>query len=478
MALCGVLPSTAGHAQQADTLLPPPVREPRGQPWPARSRTGVALANLEGPEENLPSEDTAQGLAAHELRRLGLRPKQRAVADLSRWPLEPATPAQVDPQRLARALAELCPPGPATPRIDTMAKEVIAAAREFDIDPMLLGALAYHQSHCRADARTPWGVGLTMINRGLLPPGLARGVLEYRMPGARGRMNRLVFAPPQPWASGALLDPATNLYTAAALLRMWHDQCPAIDAGFRSEPHRHYVSHFIWGDRVRGAGPEDGVLTARRRLIQYYAQPSASAQVHLQSLDFASPLDGPPRIVTSGLGEARDHGRRAHAGVDFFAQWGEPVRAVAAGVVTRAGCDLSTGELIDLPPLRAALVRDRDFGPRGLFVEITHPNGYRSIYAHLASYTVEKGARIQRGQLLGYVGLSGVHESDPHLHFGLFDGARVVDPRDALAPYLFAPQLEQREATARPAAGAVTATETAGHTLQRVPSWPATAAAP
>ena len=44
------------------------------------------------------------------------------------------------------------------------------------------------------------------------------------------------------------------------------------------------------------------------------------------------------------------------------------------------------------------------------------------------------GEQVTRGQLIGYVGRTGIRMSDPHLHFGLFQGARVLDPRDALAP--------------------------------------------
>jgi hypothetical protein len=268
-------------------------------------------------------------------------------------------------------------------------------------------------------------------------------VLEYRVPGVGGRSVAEPFVPPTPLVHGALLDPATNLYTAAALLRMWREQCPAIDEPFRSSPHRHHVSHFIWGDKVRGAGPEDGVLIARRRLIHYYANALQPVLVKLGEISFGSPLDGAPRIVTSGLGEAREQGRRTHAGVDFHARWGEPVRAVADGTVTRAGSDLSDGSLLDLSPERASLVRAAQMGARGLFLEVTHADGYRSIYAHLATYTRTRNERVKRGDLIGYVGLSGVHHSDPHLHFGLFDARGVLDPLQALAPYVFAPELER-----------------------------------
>jgi hypothetical protein len=417
-------------------------------PWPARHRILPDHPPPAADDTALEMEEGAPPLPAHELRRLGLRPRARALTDLSRWPAEPPSPPHVDAERLSWALTELCPPGTATAQLGHIAQHIVAAARTFGVDPLLLGALAYHQSGCDVTARSNWGTGLTMINRGLLPSGLSSGVLAYRVPGEAGRSVSLPFRPPLALASGALLDPATNLYTAAALLRMWEDQCRAIDAPFQSNPHRHHVSHFVWGDRVRGAGPEDGVLIARRRLIQYYGNAPPPAFAEIDAVSLGSPLDGPPRIVTSGLGEARAHGKRSHQGVDFQARYGEPVRAVADGVVTRAGTDLSDGSLLDLSPERAALVRTRHMGARGLFVEITHKGDYRSVYAHLATYVRERGELVKRGDLIGYVGLTGVQQSDPHLHLGLFGPAGVLDPLRVFAPCLFAPELEHRAAHA------------------------------
>jgi len=52
------------------------------------------------------------------------------------------------------------------------------------------------------------------------------------------------------------------------------------------------------------------------------------------------PLDGPPRKLATSWGEPRDGGRRRHLGVDFASMHGEPVRAVADGVVLKADTDL------------------------------------------------------------------------------------------------------------------------------------------
>jgi murein DD-endopeptidase MepM/ murein hydrolase activator NlpD len=59
-------------------------------------------------------------------------------------------------------------------------------------------------------------------------------------------------------------------------------------------------------------------------------------------------------------------------------------------------------------------------GARGLFVRVAHQGGLVSLYAHLSSYLVQAGDPVERGQLIGRVGLTGVHASNAHLHFGLF----------------------------------------------------------
>ena len=58
-------------------------------------------------------------------------------------------------------------------------------------------------------------------------------------------------------------------------------------------------------------------------------------------LPITSPLEGAPRLGTSGLGVDRDGGERSHRGVDIDATVGEPVRAVADGVVQFAGVDMT-----------------------------------------------------------------------------------------------------------------------------------------
>jgi murein DD-endopeptidase MepM/ murein hydrolase activator NlpD len=98
----------------------------------------------------------------------------------------------------------------------------------------------------------------------------------------------------------------------------------------------------------------------------------------------------------------------AHNGVDLIAPQGDPVLAVADGTVT------------DVISSRKGL---------GNVVEITHPGGYVTRYAHLADITVSRGQRVQRGRKIASVGISG-NSFAPHLHFELLKDGEYLDPVD------------------------------------------------
>ncbi len=121
------------------------------------------------------------------------------------------------------------------------------------------------------------------------------------------------------------------------------------------------------------------------------------------------PVEGYPVISPFGLRQLpwEEHGR-LHAGVDIAAPAGLPVRAVADGVVTRAGED----------------------GGFGRFVEVRHAAGLLTIYAHLGSIAAEAhaGALIKAGAPLGRIGSSG-SSTGAHLHFEIRDrDDRPLDP--------------------------------------------------
>jgi len=87
---------------------------------------------------------------------------------------------------------------------------------------------------------------------------------------------------------------------------------------------------------------------------------------------------------------------RAHRGVDYAAPTGTPVRATGDGSVSFRGTK----------------------GGYGRTIVIRHPNGYSTLYAHLSRYApkAKRGSRVQQGQVIAYVGKSGL-ATGPHLHY-------------------------------------------------------------
>ncbi len=408
-------------------------------PWNRRLRKGVLLNDSPAVRSTGPKGP----LNADELRRLGLRPRGNGLLNLSYWPEEPAAPARVVTGDLAAAMAQLCPASAEAKQLERYAEAIIRYSQEFSVDPWLLAALVYTQSRCRHGAYNSYGTGLTLLNVGMHGANIRNGVYRFGVWTERGWTRKELDVSAFRFRRETLKHPEPNIYFAAAILNVFRQQCPQIDRAFESAPHRHAVSHFIWGDRVVDTGPEDRILTARRRLLHSYARLNRGGR-ELVGISFVSPLDGYPRIATSGLGEPRDNGRRPHRGIDFASEEGEPVRSIAAGTVTFAGVDWERRAHIPLEPWGAAIVHQKHMGPRGLFVEIEHGNGLVSLYAHLASYDVQVGDHVQAAQRLGEVGRTGIKDSGAHLHFGLFQDGAVLDPLEYLAPYVFPPNLTNR----------------------------------
>jgi murein DD-endopeptidase MepM/ murein hydrolase activator NlpD len=117
------------------------------------------------------------------------------------------------------------------------------------------------------------------------------------------------------------------------------------------------------------------------------------------------PLGGP---VTSPFG-ARNHPvtgeDKLHDGTDFGAACGTPVRAAAQGVVGEVG-------------------RAKGYGNR---VTIRHANGLETLYGHLARIDVRTGEEVSTSTTIGRVGSTGL-STGCHLHFGVYEGRRAVNP--------------------------------------------------
>jgi murein DD-endopeptidase MepM/ murein hydrolase activator NlpD len=115
--------------------------------------------------------------------------------------------------------------------------------------------------------------------------------------------------------------------------------------------------------------------------------------------------------ITSGFNKRRFHPIlqifRAHQGVDYGAPIGTPVRAVGDGTVIMA----------------------QRSGGGGNVVKLRHNSTYQTAYKHLKGFApgVRKGTRVRQGQIVGYVGNTGM-STGPHLHFEFYQSGAYVDP--------------------------------------------------
>ncbi len=96
---------------------------------------------------------------------------------------------------------------------------------------------------------------------------------------------------------------------------------------------------------------------------------------------------------------------RMHRGVDLASSQGDKIVAVRSGVVTRTTYDSASG----------------------YYVVVNHGDGFSSMYLHMTNYVVKPGQTVSQGQLLGYVGNTGV-STGPHLHFGITYNGTHVNP--------------------------------------------------
>ena len=97
---------------------------------------------------------------------------------------------------------------------------------------------------------------------------------------------------------------------------------------------------------------------------------------------------------------------RMHNGIDLGAAQGIPIYATRAGKVTTAAYQA---------------------GGAGNYVSINHLDGFSSIYMHMTHYVVSVGQSVSQGQLIGYVGSTGI-STGPHLHFGISYAGTYVNP--------------------------------------------------
>jgi murein DD-endopeptidase MepM/ murein hydrolase activator NlpD len=143
--------------------------------------------------------------------------------------------------------------------------------------------------------------------------------------------------------------------------------------------------------------PDDGA-------VDYYDETGKSAKKFLVRKPMAT------GIMRSGYGWRRHPilgYSKMHTGVDWAAPRGTPIYASGNGVVANAGWESGYGK----------------------YVKIRHTNGYETAYGHMSAYArgIHPGTRVRQGQIIGYVGSTGL-STGPHLHYEILVNNRFVDP--------------------------------------------------
>ena len=139
-------------------------------------------------------------------------------------------------------------------------------------------------------------------------------------------------------------------------------------------------------------------------IVDYYDETGKSAKKFLVRKPVSE------GIMRSGFG-ARNHPLlgyfKMHIGVDWAAPLGTPIYASGNGMVEKAGWESGYGK----------------------YVKIKHANGYETAYGHMTAFarSTQPGARVRQGQVIGYVGSTGL-STGPHVHYKMLVNGRFVDP--------------------------------------------------
>lgn len=148
------------------------------------------------------------------------------------------------------------------------------------------------------------------------------------------------------------------------------------------------------------------IAREQRRLEALWGK---SAAARLWGGPFTAPTDGPPGSPFGLRRFFNGEPRSPHAGIDFRAPQGSPVRAANRGRVVLADELFFTGNTIVLD----------------------HGLGLFTLYVHLSRIAVERGRVVDKGEEIGQVGMTG-RATGPHLHFATRVGAARIDPQALL----------------------------------------------
>jgi murein DD-endopeptidase MepM/ murein hydrolase activator NlpD len=150
--------------------------------------------------------------------------------------------------------------------------------------------------------------------------------------------------------------------------------------------------------------------TGDDNIVDYYDEGGKSAKKFLVRKPVS---DGK---VTSGFG-GRNHPllgfTKMHTGVDWASATGTPIFAAGNGVIEKIGPE----------------------GGYGKYIRIRHANGWETAYGHMSAFarSLDVGQKVRQGQVIGYVGSTGL-STGAHLHFEILVNGRFVDPMKVRLP--------------------------------------------
>ena len=270
-------------------------------------------------------------------------------------------------------------------------------------------------------AALPSARGSVSIPATVRPPRRSRPILAAPRPNPRVRRR---------WAAAAE-DTAARRFTGTRRRRS--ERCAARRAGVPERQGREYVALLRQSHPPRGRPQRRRPVRPRRRARDdgtlgqlLYAGLDRVARADVELMKWTDgkhviwvnadgvggererhrrPVSG---RVTSGFGE-RFHPilgyARMHKGVDLAAAYGSPIVAAADGRVVSAGWH----------------------GGYGRQVAIAHGGGIQTTYGHMSRIAAYAGEAVRQGQVIGYVGSSGL-STGPHLHYEVLKNGRPVNP--------------------------------------------------
>lgn len=147
-----------------------------------------------------------------------------------------------------------------------------------------------------------------------------------------------------------------------------------------------------------------------RSFDEVYKMARNKAQ-HMASMPAILPMRKNAFHIVSGFGMRYHpilHYSRMHTGIDMAAKKGTPIYATGDGVVEVAG-------------------RADGYSGYGVVCVINHGNGLKTLYGHMSEVKAVQGRKIKRGELVGYVGSTGLAQA-PHLHYEVIQNGKRVDP--------------------------------------------------